>query len=148
MKIEKILVATDFSPMSQAALDAAKDLAASLGASLHVVYVEDDPILNAETTDQSYRDEFIAKISSKFEGLLNADEQNRLRAEFVVLEGNAPLEIVEFAQEAGMDLIVVGTHGRSALSHILLGSVAESVVRTAKCPVLTVRHPDHQYVAP
>ena len=66
----------------------------------------------------------------------------------VVRQGPPFLEIVRYAQEANIDLIVLGTHGRGGLAHMLLGSVAEKVVRKAPCPVLTVRHPEHEFVAP
>jgi nucleotide-binding universal stress UspA family protein len=65
-----------------------------------------------------------------------------------VRQGPPFLEIVRYAQEANIDLIVLGTHGRGGLAHMLLGSVAEKVVRKAPCPVLTVRHPEHEFVAP
>ena len=57
-------------------------------------------------------------------------------------------EIVRYAKEGGLDLIIVGTHGRGMLGHLLMGSVAEKVVRMAPCPVLTVRHPQHEFVLP
>ena len=56
--------------------------------------------------------------------------------------------IVEYARNHGVNLIVMGTHGRGAVAHLLLGSVAERVVRLAPCPVLTVRHPEHEFVQP
>jgi nucleotide-binding universal stress UspA family protein len=57
-------------------------------------------------------------------------------------------EIADYARDASIELIVVGTHGRTGVSHLLVGSVAERVVRTAPCPVLTVRHPEHEFVVP
>ena len=63
-------------------------------------------------------------------------------------KGSPFLEIVRYAKDKNIDLIVLGTHGRSGLSHVLLGSVAERVVRKAPCPVLTVRHPEHEFVMP
>jgi nucleotide-binding universal stress UspA family protein len=57
-------------------------------------------------------------------------------------------EIVNYAATNGIDLIVLGTHGRGGMAHLLLGSVAEKVVRTAPCPVLTVRHPEREFVTP
>jgi nucleotide-binding universal stress UspA family protein len=56
--------------------------------------------------------------------------------------------IVDYAAQHAIDLIVMGTHGRGAISHLLMGSVAERVVRTAGCPVLTVHHPEHEFVLP
>ena len=57
-------------------------------------------------------------------------------------------EIIRFAKDKDIDLIVMGTHGHTGLAHVLLGSVAEKVVRKAPCPVLTVRHPEHEFVHP
>ena len=66
----------------------------------------------------------------------------------VMVEGSPKVEIVQYARKHNIDLIVLATHGRSGLAHVLMGSVAESVVRTAPCPVLTVRPEGHQFVMP
>ena len=67
----------------------------------------------------------------------------------VLLTSHAPAAtIVEYAGQERIDLIVIGTHGRGGVAHLLMGSVAERVVRTAPCPVLTVRHPEHEFVIP
>ena len=72
-----------------------------------------------------------------------------LRARPIIITSNTPaLAIVGYARDARVDLIVMGTHGRGAMAHLLMGSVAERVVRTAPCPVLTVRHPEHDFVLP
>lgn len=63
-------------------------------------------------------------------------------------EGKAFLEIINVARDENVDLIVMGTHGRTGLSHMLIGSTAEKVVRMAPCPVLTVKHPEHEFVMP
>ncbi len=63
-------------------------------------------------------------------------------------EGKAFLEIITVAKEHAVDLIVMGTHGRTGLAHVLMGSTAEKVVRMAPCPVLTVKHPEHEFVMP
>jgi nucleotide-binding universal stress UspA family protein len=57
-------------------------------------------------------------------------------------------EIAKYAKLAAIDVTILGTHGRSGVSHVLMGSVAEKVVRIAPCPVLTVRHPEHEFIAP
>jgi nucleotide-binding universal stress UspA family protein len=64
------------------------------------------------------------------------------------VSGTPALAIVTYAKDANLDLIVMGTHGRGGMAHVLMGSVAEKVVRTAPCPVLTVRHPEHEFVLP
>ena len=67
----------------------------------------------------------------------------------MLITSNAPaVAIVDYARRERIDLIVTGTHGRGAVAHLLMGSVAERVVRTAPCPVLTVRHPEHEFVVP
>ena len=66
----------------------------------------------------------------------------------VVRQGSPFLEIIRYAKEKGIDLIVIGTHGRTGLAHVFMGSVAEKVVRKAPCPVLSVRHPEHEFIAP
>ena len=72
-----------------------------------------------------------------------------LRAKAVIVTSNVPADaIVEYAKDFGVNLIVVGTHGRGVVAHLLLGSVAERIVRIAPCPVLTVRHPEREFVLP
>jgi len=68
--------------------------------------------------------------------------------EFAVRPGAPAAEVVRYAQEAEIDLIVMGTHGRGFVGHVVMGSVAEKVVRTAPCPVLTVRNPNHGFLVP
>jgi nucleotide-binding universal stress UspA family protein len=78
-------------------------------------------------------------------------QENKLQQLHVlkeIREGSPFYEIIRYAKERDIDLIVMGTHGRSGLVHVLLGSVTEKVVRKAPCPVLTVRHPEHEFVHP
>jgi nucleotide-binding universal stress UspA family protein len=78
-----------------------------------------------------------------------ADDLLALRAKAVIVTSNVPADaIVEYAKDFGVNLIVVGTHGRGVVAHLLLGSVAERIVRIAPCPVLTVRHPEREFVLP
>ncbi len=79
------------------------------------------------------------------------DDEDRalLAARTVIRTSNSPASaIVAYARDANVDLIVMGTHGRGAMAHLVTGSVAERGVRTAPCPVLTVRHPEHEFVLP
>ena len=66
----------------------------------------------------------------------------------LTLRGSPSMEIAGYAQSEKIDLIIMGTHGRSPMAHLLMGSVAEKVVRKAPCPVLIVRHPEHEFVVP
>jgi nucleotide-binding universal stress UspA family protein len=90
-----------------------------------------------------------ASARRRTEELLTEEDRRILAATAVVVTHSAPpAAIIEYATANHIDLIVVGTHGRGALGHLFLGSVAERVVRTAPCPVLAVRNPEHEFVLP
>ncbi|MBM3820879.1 MAG: universal stress protein [Acidimicrobiia bacterium] len=132
----RILVPTDFSVQADAALAHARALAAQFGATLHVLHVFENVFLRAVVGDP--RDLETAARRSLEDRLTPEDRQLGAVAELQV--GDEPAkEIAQYARGAGIDLIVMGTHGRTGLPHVLLGSVAEHVVRTAPCPVLTLR---------
>ena len=143
----RILVPTDFSAPSDAALATAKDLAAQFGASLHVVHVLEDPYAIAAYSADALgylppgiKESWQREAEKRFETLLTPAERARFKVTTTVLfSGSAAKEIVEHAQSNNIDLIVMGTHGRGGVAHLLLGSVTERVVRTALCPVLTMR---------
>jgi len=143
---EKILVPTDFSEHSQFALGYAADLAKRYDAVLTLVHVY--PIVNYAAAEgfALYTPQQLAVLLSELSDRLKAEE-TELVAEGVrvtgsLLQGDAYKELLELS--AQYDLIVMGTHGRTGFRHALLGSVAEKLVRTARCPVLTVcRDHDH-----
>jgi nucleotide-binding universal stress UspA family protein len=143
----RILVPTDFSAPSDAALVTAKDLAARLGASLHLVHVLEDPYAVAAYSADALgylppgiKESWQREADKHLNALLTPAERTAFKATTTVLfSGSAAREIVEHAQNNDIDLIVMGTHGRGGLAHLLLGSVAERVVRLAPCPVLTMR---------
>jgi nucleotide-binding universal stress UspA family protein len=138
--ITKILVPTDFSPPSEQALDYARGLAHQFGASLHLLHAINRPLLAEGLAAEAFMSDGTAMESDMVEVA-----QRRLRkqapeaASADVVFGYAARSIVEYASRLGVDLIVMGSHGRTGIAHVLLGSVAEAVVRTAPCPVLTVR---------
>ena len=143
----RILVPTDFSPSSDAALEYAKVLAAQFGASLHVLHVVDARFAAGPVASEAYIAESADAGTRVFEDArvrlshrLTANDRIRYRAATEIVTGAGAQAIIDYATERGMDLIVMGTHGRSGLAHLLVGSVAEEVVRHAPCPVLTVRH--------
>ena len=152
--LKTILVATDFSPASAAALTYGRELASNFGAQLLVAHVVGNLLTRPygggdgiSFVDPGLQRELEAGAHLQLEALISSDDRNRRRARGIVLTSNAPASaIVEYAEEEGVDLIVLGTHGRGAVAHLLMGSVAERVVRTAACPVLTVRHPEHEFV--
>ncbi len=154
--LKKILVATDFSDASGTALAYGRELARSFDAALTVLHVVADALpgsygleggmmLNNPGTQQ----EIEAAAREQVDASIAPEDRVQLKANGTVLVSSAPAAaIVEYAREIGSNLIVMGTHGRGGIAHLLLGSVAEQVVRTAPCPVLTVRHPEHEFVTP
>jgi nucleotide-binding universal stress UspA family protein len=133
----QILVPTDFSSCSHAALAHARKLAEQFGATLHVLHVLDNVFLRAVVTDPHALE--TAALRQLHE-CLDAEEHRKIAIVTALEKSDAPAkEIAGYAATTGIDLIVMGTHGRTGLSHVLLGSVAERVVRTAPCPVLTIR---------
>ncbi|HET8530176.1 MAG TPA: universal stress protein [Methylomirabilota bacterium] len=124
MRPSEILFPTDFSPASEAAGRIARAMALEASARLHVLHVV-PPV-----TDPSVFREQLARAG---QGLAEG-----LRVETALRTGLAGRTIVHYAREKGIGLIVLGTHGRTGFSHAILGSVAETVVRLAPCPVLTV----------
>jgi nucleotide-binding universal stress UspA family protein len=142
--IQHILVPTDFSLPATDAVDYAAALADSLGARVHLVHVLEEPYV----THAPYAFH-LADAPSRRDRLYEEAREalQRLRARFAervvvtteVRGGSATESILKAAVDYGADLIVMGTHGRTALQHLLAGSVAERVTRLARCPVLAVR---------
>jgi nucleotide-binding universal stress UspA family protein len=145
--LRHVLVATDFSPPSQAALTYGRALARSFGASLTLLHVSDNLFLRPIASDP--HDLMAAKARGLDELILDDDRRALGGARTVLEVSDAPAQtIADYAKTHAIDLIVIGTHGRTGMSQLLLGSVAERVVRIAPCPVLTVRHPEHEFVLP
>jgi nucleotide-binding universal stress UspA family protein len=143
----RILVPTDFSATSDAALEYARTVAERFGATLHLLHVVEDPFAHRGFSGEMYIEEPFADLRTTLmqeaEGQLASrllpDDRSRFRATAEAVVGHGLRTITAYAAERGIDLIVMGTHGRTGLAHALMGSVAERVVRTAPCPVLTVR---------
>ncbi len=151
--ISQIVCAVDFSDYSRHALDYAVYMAEVFEAELKLVHVVELPFLPsyslAGVPDLSMPvDEIEAGARGQLQELLDQVRQDHERVEGEVRTGSAFLEIITCARETGADLIIVGTHGRTGLRHMIMGSVAEKVVRKAPCPVLSVRHPDHEFEMP
>lgn len=139
--ISEILVPIDFSENSSNALRFAMRVAAASNARLHLLYVDDDAILTQSSTDQSFRDAHADKMSMKFIELMDAEQRERFNTVMCVRFGTAYYEIETYASEKGIELIVMGNVGRSAVADALLGSVTSHVIRHATCPVLSVKKP-------
>ena len=141
----RILVPTDFSEPSDAALEYARGLALAFGASLHVLHV-----IEVQSTTGSPAAEAMVETPPPFCALFDhakgalgrrvpAVDRERLRARTEILVGTSVKAIIDYATDRRIDLIVMGTHGRRGIAHLLVGSVAEQVIRQAPCPVMAVR---------
>ena len=154
LTLKTVLVPTDFSDASESALRYGKAMAEKFGAALHVVHVMEDLLAHAWAAEvyvssmPQLRDEIEKESRLRLGALLTDGERKAFRAETALLAGNPFLEIIRYAKTHGVDLIVMGTHGRGPIAHMLLGSVAEKVVRKSPCPVLTVREAQHEFVMP
>ena len=141
MNANKILVPTDFSQASEEALRWATSLARDSGAMLLITHVEEPPMAYAGelplVPDEETRDELKRML------LEVVPPDSGVAYEHKMLVGEPAAAIVELAENENADLIVMGTHGRKGITRLLMGSVAEAIVRRAKCPVLTVKQPAH-----
>jgi nucleotide-binding universal stress UspA family protein len=133
---ERILVPVDFGDSTRTVLEVAAGFARAVGGKLYVLHV---CALHGEGADEASRE---------LERVLPKDLDDLLASKGVVRALSAELGIVHAARERGADLVVLGTHGRSGLRPVLIGSVAERVVQLAGCPVLTVRRSGHRFERP
>jgi nucleotide-binding universal stress UspA family protein len=148
MKIKSILFPTDFSHYNDAALEYASTLAAESKATLHIVHVHDVRDLSAVTGEASS-----LFAASWQEGKRVADNQLKkvvptvagVPYERYCLVGDPVTDILELAREKNVDLIVMASHGRSGLTRLIIGSIAEGVMRQAPCPVLIVKQPSEAH---
>ncbi len=139
MKVTHILVPMDFSSSSDVALKFASQLAKESSAELHLVHVSEQPLPITEGFAGYAPPVDLAAERDLLEKTKPATEGVKYRHELLV--GDAAQVLVEYATEHHVDLIVMGTHGRTGFSRLLMGSVAEAVVRRAPCPVLTLKQP-------
>lgn len=145
----RLLVPVDFSAGSRAAMALATTLARPFEASIELLHVWTPPPLfgepllmwtAADAPPMSLEDLARQRAATQMKDLADELRRNGVReVDSTVSVGDAAREILEHARKGRHDMIVMGTHGRSGLAHVLLGSVAEKVVRHAPCPVLTVR---------
>lgn len=155
IQLQKILYPTDFSDLSLYALRYARNFAVAFHAELHVLHVVDEAYQNWVTMGPNTIP--VGPTAQEMVDLAR-EQMDTFMAEHLcgvgfgviskVLLGRPYPMILDYASQQQVDLIVIATHGRGALTHMLLGSVTEKVVRKAPCPVLTVRHPEHEFVTP
>ena len=146
IELKHIMVPIDFSLTSELALRYAKEFGVAFGAKLHLVHVNDDPTLFAPTTSEKFRQEAAEKSNGALRELLTTGQVHDVKHVLVTRFGSAATTLLDYAVEQDIDMIIMGSHGRTALANILLGSVAEHVFRHAPCPVLTVKTPEHEFI--
>lgn len=144
MKWNKIICPVDFSRISLEALDLAVELAQSCGGTIVIVHVLEPIIAPTDftfgpLTMTDVEDKLADRASESIKEIIPKLGISSERTEIKVARGIASQEIVKIAEETGADLIVMGTHGYTGVTHALLGSTAERVVRRAPCPVLTMK---------
>jgi nucleotide-binding universal stress UspA family protein len=147
--IKTIVLTTDFSDTSVLAFDLARTLGSKFGARIVLTYVEEDklPPLVVEYMAvgvEDVLDQQVARAKSRLQECAAEHLAGFPQVELVVGVGTPHIEIVRLAEERKADLIVMATHGRGFISHALLGSTAERVLRRAPCPVLIVRQPGEE----
>ncbi|MDR4507083.1 MAG: universal stress protein [Candidatus Brocadiaceae bacterium] len=150
--LKNILCPIDYSIYSEIALKYAIEFAERYRAKLFLIHVldsrsydvDDLEIHGTEITDK----EAIDSLKTKLLTCVNEETKNKITVEAIVLYGVPFSEIITASKKYQIDLIVLGTHGRTGLVHAIMGSVAEKVIRKATCPVITIRHPEREFIMP
>ena len=142
MQLKQILIPIDFSGYSDQALRWGVSLAQKYGAQVLLLHVIPEVLEEVSARGSAAEQRVIdltAEVEAHLHELARQGRNQGLAVQVRVADGEPADAILRMAREEGVDLIVMGTHGRTGLSHLLLGSTAEAVVRTASCPVFTVR---------
>ena len=154
IKMNRILFPTDFSPFAEHALKYAVSFAKEFEAKLYVLHVIEDlaHISYFEVFQvplpANLLEDVQAKSHAQMDALMASESLAGIDAESIIRRGSPFVEILGTATELKVDLITIATHGRTGLQQVLFGSTAEKVVRKAPCPVLSIRHPEHEFVMP
>lgn len=153
IKINKVLAAVDLYAHGNlqmeleqpniSVLKYASEFANSFDADLHILHV-----VHSAAEIELWTEEFEKVARKKLETLEIVTSNPDTSVIRVIRKGRPFVEIIQYAAEQNIDLIVMGTHGRTAIPHLLIGSEAENTVRKAPCPVMVVRHPEHEFVMP
>lgn len=148
-KLKKILVPVDFSECSRKALQYALGFARQFGSEIVLLHVVSPAFVYGEygVVDLAGVEAEMVKTSDQeLEKWVEQEMASGVRFTSRTAQGQIMSEVVDLARDEGIDLIVLSTHGRTGLRHVLLGSVAEQVVRHAPCPVLVVRENEHEFL--
>ena len=146
LSIKKVLVPIDFSDYSKSALKYAINFAKSFGADMTLIYVV-EPIIYppdfsmGQIAIPTISTEWDDRAREELDKLAKSEISAEVKVKTIIKTGKPFVEIIETAAEEDIDIIIIATHGHSAVEHILFGSTAEKVVRKAPCPVLTLREP-------
>jgi len=150
--LKRVLVPTDFSEFSDAALKYGVALARSFGASIDLLHVVTaslpDPMRNSPAGVMGEMHDFEATARKRLASLVSSEDPVASRVSVAAVYGDPTDEILRYAYANDVDLIVCGTHGLRGWNRLMMGSVAERLVRKSPCPVLTVHHPEHEFVLP
>jgi nucleotide-binding universal stress UspA family protein len=149
--VKNILVPVDFSENCRVALDWAMSISEFTGANVILFHALEIPDILQERAQKilvitkDVKDQLKTKATKDLQTFAEKYDNNKINMAPEISEGKPFLEIIQAAKNYVVDLIVMGTHGHTGLKHMLIGSVAEKVVRKAHCPVLTVKHPDFKF---
>ena len=154
IRINVVMCPVDFSRNSEHALQYALAFASGYGAELLLLHVVEIPVHafpgvpGVPEVPPHVTVNIEEQAANELAALQERTCAEHAKTRTGLVTGTPFLEIINVAREKDVDLIVMGTHGRSGLAHMLIGSVAEKVVRKAPCPVLTVKHPEHEFTMP
>ena len=151
IELDRILVPIDFSEHSRKALQYAIPFAQQFKASIDLVYVVEPTVYPADFSFgqvgfPAIEDELRKRGGEELDDLLRHEIGKRVKAKRAIRTGKAFYEILQYAKEEAIDLIIIATHGHTGIEHALFGSTAEKVVRKAPCPVLVVRTEEKEFV--
>ena len=143
IKIKKIICPVDFSELSRKAMQYANEFARLSDAKVFLVgVVENDPTINYSHGLEKEGAEEEQKLAT----LINEEQMAGIVADYAIYEGSAEECILDYAKRQEADIIIMGSHGRRGLKRMILGSVAEHVIRRAPCPVLIVKENEHEFI--
>ncbi len=151
INLKKILCPIDHSDCSKDALRYAVSFAMKDKCKLYLLHKIDIRSFdeNMDTISKQIPDEeTLEQLRTKLLDCIPEEIRDDMDVEAIVIQGIPFAEIISTAREKNIDMIVIGSHGRSGIAHMMLGSVSEKVVRKAPCPVLTIRNPDQKFVMP